>query len=175
MKRMAVLISLLIIVVVASACTSAVEQEETPAGPSQFLEEFSLGLIIDETEESYLETKGSITGYLDPASTLAGDEVSSTAEAFYQKHEVAIIPVDPANQNSFMEAVKSMIEASVTSSGATIRGRGVHSQNTENAPANELTHFSFRYADGAAGGVVNVWGVPGEGNTFHLIVLIVEQ
>jgi hypothetical protein len=95
-----------------------------------------------------------------------------------------------------MEAVRSDIELSLTSSGAKICGRGGdHPEHTDQALTRQglqirgpesdrqgqeggstgITGFSFRYSDGKADGAISVWGVRGEGTSLVLIVLITES
>jgi hypothetical protein len=95
-----------------------------------------------------------------------------------------------------MEAVRSDIELSLTSSGAKICGRGGdHPEHIEQALTRQgleirgpesdrqgqeggstgITGFSFRYSDGKADGAISVWGVRGEGTSLVLIVLITES
>ncbi len=99
---------------------------------------------------------------------------SSPPDSFFQKHENATIQVESTNVSEFMEAVRSDIEQALTSSGAKIGGGGTDRTGPEGGLA-DLEHFMFRYSEDEADGVINVWGVRGEGTSFNLIVLITES
>ncbi|UCC62502.1 MAG: hypothetical protein JSV36_17325 [Anaerolineae bacterium] len=60
------------------------------------------------------------------------------------------------------------IEQTLTSNGATIQGGGFGDQA-------DIKHFSVRYSEDETDGVINVWGVRGEGTSFTVIVLITES
>jgi hypothetical protein len=156
MKRLAFFFTLLIVICGLDGCGNASREQR-----SAFFSSFSIGSIVEENEQ-----------YL-----VAGSRISSGAEAGpaappFQKHEEMIVQVDTTNVFAFMEAVRSDIEQALTSSGATIHGRGNGGQEGGLA---DIEYFSFRYSEDEADGVINVWGVRGEGTSFNLIVLITES
>ncbi len=181
MKRLEFFFTLLIVICGLNGCVTIVR--ERPASQSAFIASFSIGSIIEANEQ-----------HLIARHTVSSGMVSISPESFFQKHEVAIVQVGSTNVSAFMEAVRSDIEQALTSNGAKIHGRGgdavctplpgaptpkIHGrggdhQGPEGGPA-DRAYFSFRYSEGEADGVINVWGVRGEGTSFSLIVLITES
>jgi len=136
---------------------------ERPASQSAFIAGFSLETIIEANEQ-----------YLIARHTVSSGTESVPPASFFQKHEEAIVQVDSTNISAFMEAIRSDIEQALTSSGAKIHGGGIDRQGPEGGLA-DIEYFSFRYSEGEADGVINVWGVRGEGTSFSLIVLTTES
>jgi hypothetical protein len=161
MKRLTFFFTLLIVICGLSSCVTIVR--ERPASQSAFIASFSIGSIIEANEQ-----------YLIARHTVSSGTESVPPASFFQKHEEAIVQVDSTNVSAFMEAVRSDIEQALTSNGAKIHGRGGDHQGPEGSPA-DIAYFSFRYSEGKADGVINVWGVRGEGRSFSLIVLITES
>ena len=161
MKRLTFFFTLLIMICGLNGCVTIVR--EIPVPQSAFIASFSIGSIIEANEQ-----------HLIARHTVSSGMVSTSPESFFQKHEVAIVQVGSTNVSAFMEAVRSDIEQALTSNGAKIHGRGGGHQGPEGGPA-DIKYFSFRYSEGEADGVTNVWGVRGEGTSFSLIVLITES
>jgi len=161
MKRLTFFFTLLIMICGLNGCGNA--GREIPVPQSAFIAGFSLESIIEANEQ-----------YLIARHTVSSGTESVPPASFFQKHEEAIVQVDSTNISAFMEAIRSDIEQALTSSGAKIHGRGGDHQGPEGGPA-DIKYFSFRYSEGEADGVTNVWGVRGEGRSFSLIVLITES
>ena len=178
MKRLMILILFLIVLCGLGGCGRV-------SGESAFMAGFSIGPIIEANEQ-----------YLIAKHTLSGGAVSEPPVPFFQKHEEAIVQIDPSDIPAFIEAVRSDIELGLTRSGAKICGRGGdHPEHIEQALASQglkirgrtsdrqgqeggptdIAGFSFRYSDGQVDGAINVWGVRGEGTSLILIVLITES
>jgi hypothetical protein len=87
---------------------------------------------------------------------------------FFQKEEGARFQLDPADITTFMDGVRSEIELSIASSKAEIIGRG-------GGGLDDGSSFSIRYREDGVDGVINVWGVRGEGNSFTIVLLITER
>ena len=160
MKNITIFITILITLFGLGSCgivsreSSQVVQEQ-----SDFKQTFSLGTIVENHHELLLE----------------GPHVSSGMEAgpreeFMQIQEEMVIQVDPDNTAALLELIQSDIEELISSSGATIVGIG----NWEIQPE-PTAYFSYNYTQDSIFGVINVWGVRGEGNTFVLIVQITES
>lgn len=129
--------------------------ETTPQ--STFKETFSIGTIVEDNAQ-----------YLIPESReLFGSEYGAVDEPFTQKQEEITLQIDPDNLSAFVAAIQSGIEKSIVDSGANIVGRGSGGVTG--------TSFSIQYREDQTYGVINVWGVRGEGTNFFLIVLITES
>ena len=124
-----------------------------------FKQNFSLGNLLEEHHELLLdgprESRGMEVGPREP---------------FMQIQEEMVIQVDPDNAVALLELIQSDIEEMISSSGATIVGIG----NWEIQPES-TAYFSYSYSEGSIFGVINLWGVRGEGNTLVLIVQITER
>jgi hypothetical protein len=155
MKRLAFFFTLLIVICGLGGCGNV--GREAPAPQSAFSTSFSLGSVIEANEQ-----------YLIAGPRVSGGTESGPPAPFFQRHEEAIVQVDPTDVSTFMEAVRSDIEQALASSGATIHGGGIGGQA-------DIKHFSIRYREGEADGAINVWGVRGEGTSFTVIVLITES
>jgi hypothetical protein len=155
MKRLPFFLTLLITICSLIGCGNA--GRAIPASPSAFAASFSLESII-EANERYLIAKH----------TLSSGTVSEPPTPFFQKHEEAIVQIDPTNVSAFIEAIRFDILETLTKSGTKIDGLGTGGQA-------EAEYFSYRYSEGEIDGVINVWGVRGEGTSFTLIVLIIES
>ena len=152
---------------------------------SAFMTGFSIGSIIEANEQ-----------YLIAPHTVSSGVVSEPPVPFFQMHEEAIVQIDPSHIPAFMEAVRSCVERSLSSSGARIVGRGgEHPELIEQVLAGhgpeirertrdrqaqpstpvDIAGFSFRYSDGKVDGVIYVRGVRGKGARLILIVLIIES
>jgi hypothetical protein len=158
MIRSAIFLLILILIAGLTACVNADDEFEQNA----FSQSFSIGEHI-EANEAFLIAKHTVS---------SGSE-SVPPESFFQLYEVATVEIDPEDVPDFMGAVRSSIEMELYDSGAEIVGRGGDVEGRGGNP-DDLTYFSFRYSDEGAGGVINVWGVRGEGTNYTLLVLVTE-
>ena len=133
--------------------------DETPASLSAFKESFALASIVEANE-----------GYLLPGPRVLSGTEAGPREPFIQSQEAMTIQVDPTNISPFMEAIISDINEAITSSGAEYLGWGGGFSPDPSA----MKHFSISYGEDGLYGVINVWGIPGEGTNYHLITLITE-
>ena len=124
-----------------------------------FKQNFSLGNLLEEHHELLL----------DGPRVARGMEVGPR-EPFVQSQEEMVMQVDPDNAAALLTIIRSDIEENLSSSGATIVGIG----NWEIQPE-PTAYFSYSYSEGSIFGVINLWGVRGEGNTLVLIVQITES
>lgn len=157
MRRLAIFFTLLLVSSTLYGC--GITSGNDPASESAFFANFSLGSII-EANEAQLVSKG----------TLSSGAVSEPPTSFFRKEEVATIQIDPADIPGFMNSVRSDIDGALTNSGAIILGRG----GVVGLPV-DLQGFSVRYREDRSEGVINLWGVRGEGTTFYLIALIIKS
>ena len=151
MKKTVFVFTMFIVVFILVGCGGASPSQST------FKTNFSLGSIV-EANQQYL---------LDETRVTSGSEVGPR-ELFTQQHEEMIIQIDSTNISAFMEALRMEIEQELVSNTARVVGR--ESNGLEN-----LEYFSFNYSEGPIYGIINVWGVRGEGTTFTLIMLITES
>jgi hypothetical protein len=94
---------------------------------------------------------------------------AGTPEAFAQRHEVIVVPIDDQEIAPFMDAVKASIEAEINRSGAVIEERELGISDSA------VDTFSFGYQQDGKVGSIHVWGVPGDTKTLLLIALLTEQ
>jgi len=153
MKRTGFSIVLLVLIVFMSGCGIVVS---TTASPSNVMKSVSLEALISANQ-------GDLISQADLSSTT----VFEPGTDFFQKEEQAWLELDPTNISAFMGAVRSEIEGSIASSEAEIIGTG--------GGLDDGSSFSIRYREDGVDGVINVWGVRGEGNSFTLILLITER
>ena len=154
MKRTGLSIILLFFIASLSGCGIAVS---TIASPSNVMKSVSLEALISANQ-------GDLISQADLSSTT----VFEPGTDFFQKEEGARFQLDPADITTFMDGVRSEIEQSIASSEAEIIGRG-------GGGLDDGSSFSIRYREDGVDGVINVWGVRGEGNSFTLILLITER
>ncbi len=154
MKRTGLSIILLFLIAGLSGCGIAVS---TTASPSNVMQSISLESLISANQE-----------YLTSQADLSSTTVFEPGIDFFQKEEGARLQLDPADITTFMNGVRSEIEGSIASSEAEIIGRG-------GGGLGEGSSFSIRYREDDVDGVINVWGVRGEGNSFTIILLITER
>ena len=127
-----------------------------PPAQSSFKENFTIGTIVEDNVQ-----------YLIPGSReLFGSEYGASEQPFTQKQEEIVLQIKPADLSAFVAAIQSGIEESIINSGASIVGHGTGGVTG--------TSFSVQYRENDVYGIINVWGVRGEGTTFTLIVLITE-
>ena len=153
MKRTGFSIVLLVLIVFMSGCGIVVS---TTASPSNVMKSVSLEALISANQ-------GDLISQADLSSTT----VFEPGTDFFQKEEQAWLELDPTNISAFMGAVRSEIEGSIASSEAEIIGTG--------GGLDDGSSFSIRYREDGVDGVINVWGVLDEGNSFTLILLITER
>ena len=154
MKRTGLSIILLFFIASLSGCGIAVS---TIASPSNVMKSVSLEALISANQ-------GDLISQADLSSTT----VFEPGTDFFQKGEGARLQLDPADITTFMDGVRSEIEQSIASSEAEIIGSG-------GGGLDDGSSFSIRYREDGVDGVINVWGVRGEGNSFTLILLITER
>lgn len=141
-----------------AGCKSTDEEQR-----STFFSNFSIGEIIARNEQ-----------FLLPESrTLGGTEAGPEATPF-QKHEEMIVQIDTANVPRFMEAVKTDIQQAILDSGARIEGQGGGFQDPVKGQA-DIDYISFRYSQDEASGIINLYGVRGEGTNYVIIVILTER
>ncbi len=149
MQKSILVLVLLILSASLSGCGSEVPSQST------FKENFTIGVIIEDNAQ-----------YLIPGShELHGSEYGPP-EPFTQKQEEIVFQIEPADLPVFLTAIRSGIDEAIINSGASIVGRG--------SGGGTDTSFSIQYRANEAYGVINVWGIRGEGTTYTLIVLITE-
>lgn len=156
MKRAVFLFILFIVSINITGCVSA--SNKKPTSESAFMSGFEIGSII-EASQDYL-----VSGSSRP---VWSDAVAAPPSSFFQKHQEAVIDVDPSEVSAFMQAIKFDIHQALTDSGAEVLGSGAGGIGT--------SYFSFHYSLDESNGVINVWGMQGEGMSFTLIVLITES
>jgi hypothetical protein len=71
-----------------------------------------------------------------------------------------------------MEAIKTDIQQAVLDNGARIEGQGGSFQDPTGNP---IDYISFRYRQDEASGIINLYGVDGEGTNYVIIVVITEN
>lgn len=158
MKRFAFVFTLLTMLCLVSGCKSTGGEQR-----STFYTTFSIAEIIAENDQ-----------YLLPASrTLSGTEAGPAAPP-YQKHEETVLQIDAAEVPKFMQAVKTDIEQAIMVNGARIVGRGGSFQDPVTGPV-DIDYISFRYSMDNVNGIINVYGVCGEGTNYIIIVIITES
>ena len=151
MKR---LLALCLIVLSLAGCGTT--GKDNLKAHSVFWENFSLGAIV-ENNQQYL---------LPGARQVFGAESGSSEQPFTQKQEEITLQIEAADLPAFLQSVQSDIDEAIVNSGANIIGRGSGGVTG--------TSFSIDYRENEIYGVINVWGVRGEGTKFFLIVLISE-
>lgn len=156
MKRWTMLLSCLIVLGTVSGCRVVV-------GDTPFVAGFSLGSVIEANQHFLLDGHTALSG------TLSGPQ-----GPLYQRTEEAIVHIDAAQIPAFMEAVQADVEQALVDAGARIYGRESNQHGQEEAPR-DSSSFAFRYSDGQADGMVNVWGVRGPETSLVLIVLTTES
>jgi len=158
MKRLVFVFAILSVLCGVSGYRSAVGEQR-----STFYSTFSVGEIVSRHEQ-----------FLLPESrVLSGTEAGPAAPPF-QKHEEMILQIDTANVPKFMEAVKKDIQQAILDSGARIEGQGGSFQDPVAGQA-DIYYISFRYNQEAVSGIINLYGVRGEGTNFILIGMITEN
>jgi hypothetical protein len=137
----------------------AISGRETLPEQSNFKQAYSIGAIVETHKDLLLEGPRTLSG------TQAGPRVP-----FVQSQENMIIQVDQENATTLIESIRSDIEETLLSSGATIVGSGGY-----DGQADPLAYFSYSYREGPFYGVINIWGVQGEDTQFMLISEITES
>jgi hypothetical protein len=143
---------LLVTIIILGGCG---KMQQIPS-QSNFKANFSLNTVVENNKQFLLEE----------ARHSSGAE-SGVQEPFLQSHEEMIIQIEPANRYKFMTAIRSDIEKALINSNARVIGR-------ENE-LNDAEHFSFSYSENEIQGTIHVWGIPGEGTSFTIIVLTTER
>lgn len=149
MKKSILILALLILSASLFGCGNEAPSQST------FKENFTIGTTVEDNAQ-----------YLIPGSReLFGAEYGPPVP-FTQKQEEIALQIEPTDLPAFLTAIQSGIEESIINSGASIVGHGSGGVTG--------TSFSIQYRENEIYGVINVWGVRGEGTTFTLIVLITE-
>ena len=159
MKRFVFVLSLFSLLCGISGCASSAENQ----GRSTFYTTFSLGGIVARHEQFLLPEPR------DLSSTEAGP-----AAPPYQKHGEMTVQIDRADVTKFMEVVKRDIRQAILDSGAKITGQGGSFQDPTGGQA-IMDYISFRYSQNETSGIINLYGVRGEGTTYIIIVILTEN
>ena len=130
---------------------------------STFYSTFSIGEIVSRHEQ-FLIPEGR---------PLSGTEAGPAAPP-YQKHEEMILQIETANVSRFMEAVKTDIAQAIIDSGTRIDGQGGSFQDPAGGQA-DIDYISYRYSQSEVNGIINLYGVRGEGTNYIIIVIITEH
>ena len=158
MKRLVFVFVLVSMLCGISSCESADRDQR-----STFYSDFSLVTFVAENEE-----------YLIPTSRpLSGTEAGPAAPP-YQKHEETILQIDTADVPKFMEAIKTDIAQAIIDSGARIDGQGGSFQDPVVGQA-DIDYISYRYNQDEVNGIINLYGVRGEGTNYILIAVLTES
>ena len=89
------------------------------------------------------------------------------SEPFIQRIEDIVLQIDETDIPLFLGALKDDIRAEVKESGGKVEGEA-------SGVSHLMQHFSVSYRQDGAFGVINVWGVSGEGTNYYLISDITE-
>lgn len=154
MKNIAIIVLIGAAIWGLNSCGFTINSKDTPE--STFLAEFSLGPVIEGQTELLIARND-----------LSSSSVADRTAGFYQKEETAEVQIEPENISPFIFAVRSEIEDNLQSWGAEIVGSGVG--GLQKAPG-----YSIRYTLDGKNGVVNLFGVQGDGTNFYLLMLITE-
>jgi len=141
------------VILTLTSCGSSAK--DNPGSQSVLWDNFSIGTIVEDNAQ-----------YLIPGSRqLVGSE-SGPPEPFTQKQEEMLIQIEPADLPAFITAVRSGIDEAIIKSGASIDGRAQGGVTG--------TSFSISYREDNIYGVINIWGAPGEGTDYFILMLITE-
>lgn len=157
MKRITSLITIIITILGFTSC--GIVNKETPQDQSNFKQNYSIGSLIEAHQDLLMEGPRTLSGY-----------EAGPPEPFIQGQEEMILQVDSSNMPLLLEALQSDIIEALSSSEATIQG----SSGSDLKP-DPVAHFSYSYREGPFYGVVNIWGLQGEGNTLIIISEITES
>ena len=125
---------------------------------SKFKQDFSIGPIIEAHQELLIGGPRALSGM-----------EAGPREPFIQSQEYITVGVDRNNASVLMQAIQSDIQDALITSGATILGGGGDFQ------PESIAYFSHSYREGKFYGVINIWGIRGEGTTLIIIVEITES
>ena len=153
MKTLFQLSMLCFLVFSLTGCGSSAK--DNPRSQSAFKENFSIGTIVEDNAQ-----------YLIPGSRQLVGLESGPPEPFTQKQEEMLIHIEPAYLPTFITALRSGIEEAIIDSGASIDG---HAQGGVTG-----TSFSISYRENDIYGVINIWGAPGDGTDYFILMLITE-
>ena len=150
MKKTMFILALIVVNISLFGCDN-----ETPS-QSTFKSNFSLNSIIENNREYLLEE----------ARMSSGAE-SGLREPFEQSHEEITVQINPTNISILLQAIRLEIGQSLADNNASVLGHEV------NGNAN-VGFFSYSYSENGLYGTVMLWGVPGDGTGYTLIVMITE-
>jgi hypothetical protein len=156
MKRLAFLVTISLTILGLVGC--GIVNQDVSKEQSDFKQNYSIGSIVEAHQELLLEGPR----------TLSGSE-AGPPEPFIQSQEIMILQVDSANASELLAAIQSDLEENLRSNGAEIVGNS--GRDIEPDP---IAHFSYDYGEGSFYGIVNVWGLRGEGTTLIIISEVTE-
>jgi hypothetical protein len=136
-----------------------IANRETFKQQSTLKQNFSIGPLIEAHQDLLMEGPRALSGM----------EVGPP-EPFTQSHEYMTIEIDSNSTIALMESLRSDITKAINASGATIVG-----SSSSDFQANPIAYFSFDYREGSFYGMINVWGLRGEGTAFTIISQITES
>ena len=136
-----------------------ISREETSPEQSTFKQSYSIGSIIKANQELLLEGPLAVSG-----------SEAGPREPFIQSQEEMVVQVDSVNTSPLLAAIQSETEEAIRNSGATIVGSSGRDIKTD-----PIAHFSYSYSEGPFYGVINIWGLQGEGNTLIILSEITES
>lgn len=150
MKKIMFILILIIVSIGLFGCGSE------PPSQSTFKSNFSLNSVIENNKEYLLEE-----------TRMSSGTASGLRESFEQSHEEMTVQIDPSNISTFMQAIRLEIGQSLADNNASVLGQEVN--GNEN-----VGFFSYSYSEDGLYGTITMWGVPGDGTSYTLIVLITE-
>ena len=127
-----------------------------PPSQSTFKSNFSLNSVIENNKEFLLEE-----------TRMSSGAASGLREPFEQSHEEMTIQIDPSNISTFLQAIRLEIGHSLADNNANVLGQETNGNES-------VGFFSYNYSENDLYGTITVWGVPGDGTSYTLIVLITE-
>lgn len=151
MRKSPLVLTLIILSSSLFACRSSVPSQ------SSFKENFSIGTIVVENEHFLIPE----------ARELFASEYGSSDDPFTQKKEEMTLQIEQEELPAFITALRAGVEESILDSGASIVGYGSGGVTGMS--------FSIQYREDELFGVINLFGIRGEGKNFFLIVLITES
>jgi hypothetical protein len=126
---------------------------------STFKQNYSIGLFIEKHQDLLMEGSRALSGM-----------ETGPNEPFIQSNEYTTFQIASDNTSALMEALRTDIVETINVNGATIVG-----SSGSDSQADPVAHFSYSYKEAPFYGVVNVWGIRGEGSTFTIISQITES
>jgi len=156
MKRLLFVITFLSVLSLIAGCGSDNTEQR-----STFYSTFSIADFVAENDQ-----------YLLPESRVLSGTEAGPNEPPYQRHEEMIVQIDPVDVPQFMEALKADTQQAIIDSGARIDGQGGSFQDPTAGP---MDYISFRYSQDEINGIINLYGVRGEGSNYTIIMILTEN